>query len=102
MFLQKFLLRIGYETKTPQEVLQLLSKIKKLPFRSQVTYQIYSILKIFGTRCFLWAALQTMLKTKSLQCIFDILKVAICKTNSEHRFYLPLVLLVSLIVHNAL
>ena len=29
---------IGNETKTPQKVLQLISKVKKLPFRCQVTY----------------------------------------------------------------
>ena len=91
MFLQKFLLRIGDETKTPQEVLQLLSKVKKLPFRYQVKYYIYSILIFYGTRYFLWATLQTLLKIKSLQCIFDILKAVVCKTNSKHGFYLPLV-----------
>ena len=29
MFLQKFILGIGDETKTPQKVLQLISKVKK-------------------------------------------------------------------------
>ena len=56
----------------------------------------------FGTRYFLRAALQTLLKIKSLQCIFGILKVVISKTNSEHGFYSPSALLVFLTVHNAL
>ena len=56
----------------------------------------------FAERYLLWTVLQTLLKTKSFRSIFGILKAIVCKTNSKHGFYSPLLLLVLLIVHSAL
>ena len=57
---------------------------------------------IFLTRSFLCVVLHTLLKFKSLQCIFSILEVIICKTDCKHGLYSPLVLLLLLLVHGAL
>ena len=98
MLLQKFLLGIDDETKNPQQVLQLISKIKKAT--SQISSYILNLQHFHFfcyTRCFLWVALQTVLPMQ-----IWYLKVIVCKSNPKHGFYSPLVLLVFLIAHSAL
>ena len=103
MILQKFLLGTGDETKSPQKVLQLISKVKKSAIWTSsyiIKFIAFSYFLLHVMFCGL--LLQTLLKIKSLQCIFGILKSIVCKRNSKHGFYSSLVLIVLRIIHSAL
>ena len=97
MLLQKFLLGIDDETKNPQQVLQLISKIKKnyqLDLQLHIEFIAFSYFLLHVVFC-------GLLCRQCCQCKFGIFAI-VCKSNPKHGFYLPLVLLVFLIAHSAL